>query len=88
MRCLALAQAWQNAGGRVIFLMATEVSALESRLHSEGMEVVHLPVQPGSTEDAIQTSDYAHRVGADWVVVDGYHFGTDYQRTIKRSGDQ
>jgi UDP-2,4-diacetamido-2,4,6-trideoxy-beta-L-altropyranose hydrolase len=86
MRCLALAQAWQNAGGRVIFLMATEVSALESRLHSEGMEVVHLPVQPGSTEDAIQTSDYAHRVGADWVVVDGYHFGTDYQRTIKRSG--
>jgi len=86
MRCLALAQAWQDAGGRAVFLMATEVPALKSRLHSEGMEVVHLPVQPGSTDDAVQTADYAQQVGADWVVVDGYHFGADYQRIIKDSG--
>jgi UDP-2,4-diacetamido-2,4,6-trideoxy-beta-L-altropyranose hydrolase len=83
MRCLAFAQAWQDAGGRAIFLMATEVTALEFRLYSEGMEVVHLSVQPGSTDDAIQTSCYAHEVGADWVVVDGYHFDADYQRIIK-----
>jgi len=86
MRCLALAQAWQDAGGRAVFLMATEASALESRLRSEGMEVVHLPVQPGSTDDAIRTADLARQVGADWVVVDGYHFGADYQQAIKGSG--
>ncbi|WP_084568720.1 UDP-2,4-diacetamido-2,4,6-trideoxy-beta-L-altropyranose hydrolase [Chloroflexus sp. Y-396-1] len=83
MRCLALAQAWQDAGGQAVFLMAIKAPALESRLQSEGMEIVHLSVQSGSIDDAIQTSYYAHQVGADWIVVDGYHFGTDYQRIIK-----
>jgi UDP-2,4-diacetamido-2,4,6-trideoxy-beta-L-altropyranose hydrolase len=83
MRCLALAQAWQDAGGQTVFLMATKAPALESRLQSEGMEIVHLSVQSGSIDDAIQTSYYAHQVGADWIVVDGYHFGTNYQRIIK-----
>jgi len=86
MRCLALAQAWQDTGGRAVFLMATEVPALEYRLHSEGMEVVHLPVQPGSIDDAAQTVDFSQEVGADWVVVDGYHFGADYQRAVKERG--
>jgi len=86
MRCLALGQAWQDAGGRAVFLMAVETPPLEARLRSEGMEVVRLPVQPGSTDDAIRTADFAHQVGADWVVVDGYHFGADYQRIIKDSG--
>jgi len=86
MRCLALAQAWQDAGGRAVFLIAMESPPLEARLRSEGMEVIHLPVQPGSTDDVVQTADFARQVGADWVVVDGYHFGADYQRTIKGSG--
>ena len=86
MRCLALAQAWQDTGGRVVFLMATESPPLEARLRSEGMEVVHLPVQPGSTDDAIQTANHARQVGANWVVVDGYHFGAGYQRVIKDHG--
>jgi UDP-2,4-diacetamido-2,4,6-trideoxy-beta-L-altropyranose hydrolase len=86
MRGLALGQAWQDAGGRAVFLMAVETPPLEARLRSEGMEVVRLPVQPGSTDDAIRTADFAHQVGADWVVVDGYHFGADYQRIIKDSG--
>jgi len=83
MRCLALSQAWQDAGGKVVFLMATKAPALEACLQSEGMKIVHLSVQPGSIDDAIQTSCYAHQVEADWIVVDGYHFGTNYQRIIK-----
>jgi len=86
MRCLALAQAWQDTGGHVIFLMAMESPPLEARLRSEGMEVVHLPVQPGSTDDAIQTAALARQVGAGWVVVDGYHFDAGYQRAIKDQG--
>ena len=26
------------------------------------------------------------RLGADWVVVDGYHLGSDYQRALKEGG--
>lgn len=86
MRCLALAQAWQDAERRAVFVMATEVPALETRLQSEGMRVVHLSARPGSGDDAIKTADLAREIRASWLVVDGYHFGGDYQRIIKDSG--
>ncbi|NEP28200.1 UDP-2,4-diacetamido-2,4,6-trideoxy-beta-L-altropyranose hydrolase, partial [Moorena sp. SIO3I6] len=86
MRCLALAQAWQETGGEAIFILNTEACVLQERLRSQSMEVVHLSVSSGSTEDAKQTASFAHQFGADWVVVDGYHFGADYQRVIKEAG--
>lgn len=86
MRCLALAQAWQDSGGRALFAMGMEAPALEDRLASEGTEVVHISAEPGSPEDAEMTADLAKKMGAGWVVVDGYHFGSDYQRIIKKSG--
>ena len=86
MRCLALAQAWQDAGGQPIFVMTTEAQALKSRLRSEGMEVINLSVQMGSAEDAKETATLAQHLGATWVVVDGYHFGAEYQQIIKNFG--
>ncbi len=85
MRCLALAQAWQDADGQVIFLMATEAPDLKTRLKAEGMEVIYLPIQIGSAEDAEETAKLARQFNANWVVVDGYHFGAKYQEIIKES---
>jgi UDP-2,4-diacetamido-2,4,6-trideoxy-beta-L-altropyranose hydrolase len=86
MRCLALAQAWQDSGGRAVFAMAMETPALVDRLISEGMEVFHLSTEPGSLDDAEQTADLAQSMGSDWVVMDGYHFGSGYQTAIKEFG--
>ncbi|MBM4431506.1 MAG: UDP-2,4-diacetamido-2,4,6-trideoxy-beta-L-altropyranose hydrolase, partial [Chloroflexi bacterium] len=86
MRCLALAQAWQESGGQATFLLATEAPTLESRLIKDAVEVAHISVQPGSTHDAHQTVSLAQQKGAAWVVVDGYHFGADYQQAIKQAG--
>ena len=86
MRCLALAQAWQEVGGQATFVMAMKAAALEDRLKSEGMEVVCLSLQSGGPDDAIHTIGLARAIGASWVVVDGYHFGADYQHIIKDSG--
>lgn len=86
MRCLALGQAWQDAGGRVAWAMAAIPSALVARLKSEGMEVFQLAVHPGSADDARETAKLARRQGAGWVIVDGYHFDAGYQRLIKDSG--
>lgn len=86
MRCLALAQAWEDSGRRAAFAMGMDAPALEDRLRSDGMEVVHLSAEPGSLEDAEMTADIAQKMGAGWAVVDGYHFGSDYQRIIKESG--
>lgn len=86
MRCLALAQAWQDTQGQPIFITANPIPALEERLKSEGMKVVHLAAEPGSLADAQETAALAHQFEANWVVVDGYQFGSEYQQTIKNSG--
>src|ERR1043166_6614015 len=86
MRCLALAQAWQDRGGECIFAMAGSVDALEQRLHSEDMHVRGITAVPGSAEDAQQTSELARQNNARWIVVDGYDFGAQYQRPLKQSG--
>ncbi|MFH1148454.1 MAG: UDP-2,4-diacetamido-2,4,6-trideoxy-beta-L-altropyranose hydrolase [Pseudomonadota bacterium] len=86
MRCLALAQVWQDDGGDVTFLTATDVPALEERLQSEGTSVLRLTASPGSIDDALETADLAQKNNSAWVVADGYHFGSEYQRLIKNSG--
>jgi UDP-2,4-diacetamido-2,4,6-trideoxy-beta-L-altropyranose hydrolase len=86
MRCLALAQAWQDAGGRAAFAMAEATSAIQERLVAEGCEVVSISSAAGTVEDASQTIAVAREHKAEWVVVDGYHFTADYQRALKAAG--
>jgi UDP-2,4-diacetamido-2,4,6-trideoxy-beta-L-altropyranose hydrolase len=85
MRCLALAQAWREAGGRACFISAKGFAALEERLRSEGCEVLSANFVPGSISDARWTAAAARQRKASWIVVDGYHFGADYQQAMKDS---
>lgn len=86
MRCLALAQAWQDAGGRAVFVMAEATPSVEERLRSEGVDVVRLSDPAGTEGDSLQTARLAVTHGAEWVVVDGYHFGAEYQLALKKAG--
>jgi UDP-2,4-diacetamido-2,4,6-trideoxy-beta-L-altropyranose hydrolase len=88
MRCLALAQAWQDAGGTAIFAAAEIISALRKRLAEENCRVVDLPCSAGSAQDAKQTSDLAREHRAAWIVVDGYQFQSDYQKEISNGGSK
>jgi len=86
MRCLALAQAWQSQGGAVTFLMADAAPALSARLETEGMEVIYHPHPSGDETDSQHTISLAQTLKSDRIVVDGYHFGATYQRTLKEAG--
>jgi UDP-2,4-diacetamido-2,4,6-trideoxy-beta-L-altropyranose hydrolase len=86
MRCLALAQAWQDAGGGAVFAMAQATPAVEERLKRESMKVARLKAEAGSTDDAQQTLALARQNQASWVVVDGYLFCADYQAALKSAG--
>jgi len=86
MRCLALAQAWQDAGGRTVFAMAEATPAVGERLGREGMEMLRLKAEPGSVDDAQETIALAQAEHASWVVVDGYRFGADYQMALTGAG--
>lgn len=86
MRCLALAQGWQQRGGQALFAFAISVPTLDWRLQSEGMDFVHCAAVPGSPEDAAFTVALARARGASWIVADGYHFGEAFQLHIKKAG--
>ena len=86
MRCLALGQAWQDAGGRVVFAMAEVTDAVRLRISSEGMESVAIEAKAASADDARHTRELAQRSGADWVALDGYHFGAGYRDELRSAG--
>jgi UDP-2,4-diacetamido-2,4,6-trideoxy-beta-L-altropyranose hydrolase len=86
MRCLALAQAWSDGGGRAIFAMASVTPAIEKRLQSEGFEVVCIAAALSTQADADESARLARQHGASWVVVDGYEFGGEYQAALKSAG--
>ena len=86
MRCLALAQAWQDRGGQATFIMAPTDPALTARLTSERITPVQMRAAPGSPDDARQTIAQARALTSPLVVVDGYHFGAAYQKALKTSG--
>ncbi len=86
MRCLALAQAWQDAGGRAIFAMAETTPAVWARLEAESCEVRSVSCDAGTAEDSLQTVALAREKSADWIVVDGYRFTAEYQFALKAAG--
>lgn len=83
MRCAGLAQAWRNQGGSSVFVLATGPSDLEQRLCSEASEVVRICAEPGGGEDAAQTKELGQRYNAQWLLLDGFHFSTDYRACVR-----
>jgi UDP-2,4-diacetamido-2,4,6-trideoxy-beta-L-altropyranose hydrolase len=86
MRCLALAEAHHETGGRTVFLMSQPTSAFAARASGSGAEVRSLMGAPGSAGDLAQTLAVAEAVGAGWVVLDGYQFDADFQAGLAADG--
>jgi UDP-2,4-diacetamido-2,4,6-trideoxy-beta-L-altropyranose hydrolase len=86
MRCLALAQAWQDAGGSAAFAMSETTPAIAEKLRTESCECFSLAASPGTLSDAEETIACARGLQSKWVVVDGYQFGAEYQKSLKAAG--
>ncbi len=87
MRCLALAQAWRDTGGKAVFVTACNNDNLLQRLRQDGFDVRLLPeANFNSIEDWQKTSEVMAGYNNEWVLLDGYHFSQDYQQQIKDAG--
>lgn len=80
MRCLALAQAWLDLGGRVSLLSHELPLSLALRLTSEGINCICLP---SDADDLTETC--LHASSADWVVLDGYQFSSSFCNQLTKS---
>jgi UDP-2,4-diacetamido-2,4,6-trideoxy-beta-L-altropyranose hydrolase len=92
MRCLALAQAWQDKGGNATFISHCESASLRQRLVEEGMEFIPIEKPYPATGDVERTLDILDAASvrngktAIWLAIDGYHFDSAYQKRIKDAG--
>ena len=80
MRCLALAQAWQDRGGTASFVAAEMPQSLRNRLAEEGVSIQHSEGPAGSVAEAEALAALAKRLNADRIVLDGYHLRSEYQK--------
>jgi len=92
MRCIALAQAWKEKGGRVTFLSHCNSDNIGRRIQNEGFTFIPIIYPyPHSNDlaqllEALTSSRRSHSIIPNWVVLDGYHFDTEYQQRIRQSG--
>ena len=88
MRCLALAQACQDQGLSVVISGRVNVPWVKARLLAE-----KIPFVPILGENVVQEqgADLLNQINiaapkARWVVLDGYHFGPDVQKSVQADG--
>ena len=86
MRCLALGQAWREAGGEVLFITACREEGLLHRLSDEGFSVHPLKNPYPHEEDLKVTGSCLNQHLGAWLVLDGYHFDGLYHQRVKAVG--
>jgi UDP-2,4-diacetamido-2,4,6-trideoxy-beta-L-altropyranose hydrolase len=84
MRCLALAQAWQERGGVTFVTDSNLPTAIRMLFQKQNVAYTLLESSPNS--DQQQTIAVAQHLGAEWVVIDSYHFDENYLAALKSAG--
>lgn len=84
MRCLAVAEAVADLGGRARFACAALPEGLRARLLGASVDVLDLPGPPGGRDDLSTTAALA--AASDAVMLDGYHFDEVYRAALARTG--
>lgn len=82
MRCLVLALAWKMQGGLAVFCGRIESKTLQSRITAEGFEII----EPRAGADATLQLLEEHSLKGNWIVLDGYHFGPEWQEILGSAG--
>jgi len=86
MRCLALGQAWKDAGDEVIFITSCQNEGLLQRLREEDFEIHIIASKYPDADDWEHTKEILADHPDAWVVLDGYHFDEGYQQLVKEAG--
>jgi len=86
MRCLALAQAWKEMGGEVDFVTTCCHGQLLRRLRKERFSLHPLTRSYPDAQDWHVTQHLLSNSPTAWLVLDGYHFDSTYQRMVKEAG--
>ncbi|MFB6357021.1 MAG: UDP-2,4-diacetamido-2,4,6-trideoxy-beta-L-altropyranose hydrolase [bacterium] len=85
MRSMALAQYVQSRGDTVRFVLKKPPSFVKGCLEASAIEWANIDPS-GPKEDYRSTREAVNEFNTDWIVIDGYHFDTEYQSLWKKTG--
>lgn len=83
VRCLALAEMLKN-DFVITFAIQNPADAVLKVIHQTTELLLHLPKTDNYETDAVNFAQFL--TGDEIVILDGYHFKTDYQKVIKEKG--
>jgi UDP-2,4-diacetamido-2,4,6-trideoxy-beta-L-altropyranose hydrolase len=79
MRCIALGQAWRDAGGRVDFVTRCKNEKLLNRLRKEEFEIWHVGGESEWDLFRVLTEPVQYTA----LILDGYDFDSEYQKRAR-----
>ncbi|MCX6295699.1 MAG: UDP-2,4-diacetamido-2,4,6-trideoxy-beta-L-altropyranose hydrolase [Bacteroidetes bacterium] len=83
IRCLALADMLKD-DFNIIFAIQDPTDSVIRKIHSVTETIIHLPKTDDYNSDALHFSQFLEP--RDIIIIDGYHFKTNYQKEIKKQG--
>lgn len=86
MRCVALAQEWNQQKGPVLFISCLGSNAVLERLKAMNFEVCRIENHFPDPMDIYTTLKKAEEKNAKILVTDGYHFLPEYHEKIRANG--
>jgi UDP-2,4-diacetamido-2,4,6-trideoxy-beta-L-altropyranose hydrolase len=86
MRCLALTQGWQAQGGSTLFISRCDSPALRRRIEASGAGLMPLNATDSVDADLQTTLAQIRERERALVVLDGYHFDSQYRRALRVPG--
>ena len=89
MRCLALAQGWQQHGGKVVLAGKITSVALQQKIKKNGCTLVNVKQPFPAPDDLELLRKLIQKNGpaaCRWIVIDGYHFTADYAQCLRQAG--
>jgi UDP-2,4-diacetamido-2,4,6-trideoxy-beta-L-altropyranose hydrolase len=86
MRMLALAETWQELGGRAMLASRCESQALRAQVAERGIELVPYGTDNDLTADLRKTLALLAQRSVSCLVLDGYQFDPVYQKAVRAAG--
>lgn len=85
MRTIALGQAWNDRGGKTAFITTCRNRNLLARLRENAFDIHPVHRTGSDTADWHRTMEILKAYPDAWFVLDGYHFGQNYQKQVKKA---
>jgi UDP-2,4-diacetamido-2,4,6-trideoxy-beta-L-altropyranose hydrolase len=85
MRCLAIAEAVVDSGGKALFVMFDPIPSISAMIFNIPARLIRLKVKPNSIDDLNELRQLISTHKPIVTVVDGYHFSDSYHSTLAKS---